>query len=373
MDRERGQKLLDKYFNGMATDKERALIEAWYAMHLFTNLSEEDADYTRIKNEVWHRISPIKDQPTEKKWLWYKIAAAAIAILTVATLSYYWQTKRSLSNVHELAQIQPGETGATLTLADGRSIHLNKVGQGALDTVSGIVIHKSAEGHLVYEISAQKTSKHIEQLNTLSTDKGESFLMILPDRSKVWLNADSKLTFDANLRTAQSRTISLTGEAYFEVTKDNKPFIVKSADQEVQVVGTAFNVKAYRDDKEITTTLIEGKVNLLSGGKKTAIIPGEMVINRHGQFEKQQIDVHDAIAWKDGNFVFAAESLENIVKQIGRWYNIDFVFESAELKHEIFEAMVPRSIELSKLLQILESTNRVKFEIKNRTAYVKRK
>lgn len=372
-----GQKLLDKYFDDTATEQERAIVEEWYASTLLSTInSDKDLkgeDYNRIKSEIWTNIAPKQTVIYSYKKLWLRTAAAAALFISLGIGGYYFY--QQANNNQELIsqnEIKPGINGATLTLSNGKQIALDEAGQGKLSEEAGISISKSKDGLLIYEVKSESGTDDKKHLNTLATARGESFLMILPDKSKVWLNADSRLVFDANMNHSAIRKVQLEGEAYFEVAKVKKPFIVETGKQEIQVLGTVFNVKAYPSDLLTKTTLVEGRVSVKSAGQNLMLQPGEMAIASHSSLKKQQVDISEEIAWKEGNFIFTNEKLSEILKVIGRWYNIDFVFVDEQLQEETFEAMFPKTIPIQDILNVLQSTGKVKFEIKNRTAYVKK-
>lgn len=377
MDNDKGRELLEKYNNGGASEQEQALVEKWYASTLFsaiTNSTEKDLlHYDRIKSEIWSNIQIPETSVHRIRTRWLSIAVAIALFLSMGIAGYYYyQHPNTKQDWAAKSDIRPGSTGATLTLANGQRIALNEARQGELSQQAGISIRKTKDGLLVYEISTKNLIDQKEYINTLSTARGESFLMVLPDKSKVWLNADSRLVYDANMNQDNTRAVELIGEAYFEVAKSSTPFIVKTNKQQVKVLGTTFNIKAYQDDDVIKTTLIEGKVNVKSGTNEVLLAPGEMSVVADHKLIKRQVDVSEETAWRDGNFVFASERLSEILQVIGRWYAIDFVFVDKQLQSETFEAMFPRTTELKDILDVLESTGKVKFEIVNRTAYVKK-
>lgn len=375
-----GHNLLDKYIEGSATHEERLIVEAWYATSLLRRVKEaeteaetEAAAYERIKTEMWTQIAPTRPKIKPIRKTRFAIAAAATLALTLGISVYLsYQHFGKPAQTTTASTIVPGSTGATLTLANGEQIDLTTAGDSELSDQAGLSIRQSEDGLLVYEVQAKGGSDK-KTINTLSTARGESFIMVLPDKSKVWLNADSRLTFDANMKADTVRRVTLQGEAYFEVAKVGKPFIVRANHQEIKVLGTTFNIHAYPGDQHSKTTLVEGRVQVHNKGGAVVLKPGEMAIGSTQKIQKQPVDIAEEIAWKEGNFVFSSEKLSEILKTIGRWYDLDFVFLDHELKAETFEAMVPRATAIEDILLVLESTGKVKFEIKNRTAYVKKK
>lgn len=203
--------------------------------------------------------------------------------------------------------------------------------------------------------------------------------MQLPDGSKVHLNASSSVHY---LEDDTSRTVELVGEAYFEVSslevrgsqkdKVHKPFIVHSGSQQVKVLGTDFNIKAYSGEKTYTT-LIEGQVELQAGSAKLTLLPGEQAALENNQLSKYKADLSSALGWTTGTFVFNDEPLEEILPQVGRWYDVTFSYQDKALQQERFEVFLPRFSDLMEFLELLEKTGDVQFEVIGREVLVSKK
>lgn len=207
-------------------------------------------------------------------------------------------------------------------------------------------------------------------MNTLSTAKGETYQIKLPDGSLVVLNAASSLTYPASFTGLEMRTVKLDGEGYFEVAKNKaQPFVVESQGQKVKVLGTHFNIRSYHDDEAKKTTLIEGSVEMSAGGIDKILKPGEQGKLQNNKIEVTTIDAKLATAWKDNEFMFEGESIENIMKMIERWYNVQVIYKGEKPKDK-FVGGVSRFDKVSKVLGMLESTGRVRFKIEGRIIYV---
>ena len=374
MEKKLGAKLVKGYLSGTATPKEQRVVEEWYAF----NRLEEPAidspeDFIRIKSEMWAAIDT-QSRPQvrifeKRKWLPY---AAAILLFVGILGIYEWQQSPQEYEVANYAgaEIKAGHEGATLLLSDGTEIDLAAANVGEITTKQGVAISKNAQGVLVY--SANDTEPQVNKAisNTIVTKNGEMYQVVLPDGSKAWLNAASSLTFNSDLATSATRTVKLQGEGYFEVSKNSRPFIVATASQHVRVLGTHFNINAYAESKGLVkTTLIEGKVNVVSSSGERIIKPGEQAVNRLGQINVHEQDTEEILAWKNGFFKIDG-NLHDIMLSIGRWYNMDVQFTADAPKSLNLWGYISRSNDLVTTLRQIERTNKVKFKIKERTLIV---
>ncbi|WP_342332614.1 FecR domain-containing protein [Pedobacter sp. FW305-3-2-15-E-R2A2] len=303
--------------------------------------------------------------------LWLKIAAVAAALAIVCTGVYFFNYKSGklpAPAVVSVKDVNPGDFGATLTLANGRKISLANASKGEIGRESGMVITKSADGRLVYEINENVSDPNAS--NTLSTARGETYQVRLPDGSVVYLNAASSLTYTPSLIENGKRVVKLTGEGYFEIAKDKQhPFIVKTDRQEVEVLGTHFNISSYADDEVEKTTLLEGSVKLSAAGSSRILKPGQQARLSGDKIQINEIDTDLAVAWKNNEFVVQSERIETIMKMIGRWYNVEVIY-IGEKTRQRFSGSVSRFDKMSKVLEIVESTGEAHFEVKGRTVYV---
>lgn len=303
--------------------------------------------------------------------LWLQIAGVA-AVLALAFIGIYFFNSQS-EKVEPVAPIavhdvKPGDFGATLTLANGRKISLANASKGVIGKEAGLTITKSGDGRLVYEVDENVSNPNA--LNTLSTARGETYQVRLPDGSLVYLNAASSLTYTAALMQDGKRVVKLIGEGYFEVAKDKlHPFIIKTNRQEIEVLGTHFNINSYADDAVEKTTLLEGSIKLSASGNSKVLKPGQQAKLYDGKIQIKETDTDLAIAWKNNEFVVESENIETIMKMIGRWYNVEVIY-IGEKTNQRFSGKVSRFDKLSKVLEIVESTGEARFEVKGRTVYV---
>lgn len=209
--------------------------------------------------------------------------------------------------------------------------------------------------------------------HTLKIPRGGEYVLILGDGSTVYLNAESQLTYPARFSDSERR-VRLIGEAYFEVAKDSvKPFIVETEPLQVRVLGTKFGVRAYPDEECIKTTLKEGKVSVAAKTEQRVLIPDmQAVFNKSDEcMEVKKVDVNQFIGWKDGRLIFDNCPLEQVLKDLGRWYSFDVIFDREELRTLPFSLNIKKHKVFEEVLELLENTGSVHFEIKENTVVVK--
>lgn len=341
--------------------------------------------YQRIvkdKRFADHKTHPkIQTEPVVRK-LWYKasIAAAILMILSVGAFFLVPRTTGLKPNTDHLItqDIAPGSNKAILTLGNGKQIILNDAGPGILAKQAGITISKTADGQLIYDLSATadavkgKTERK-EMYNTVATPKGGQYQVNLPDGTSVWLNSASSLKFSTTFKSQHKREVELTGEAYFEVAHDKrKPFVVISKGQEIEVLGTHFNVNSYADEPEVKTTLLEGSVRvsptLGDPTKKlnTSILkPGEQATLKETGITVKTVDLESVIAWKKGYFLMKDEDIYSVMRKIERWYDVEVIY-AGDFKGSTFEGSVSRFRNVSEILRKFELTGNVHFKIEGR-------
>ncbi|MNK81645.1 fec operon regulator FecR [compost metagenome] len=363
--------LLLKYKQGKATAEEKAILENW--LHNFNAEAAQglsDEHLLAVHQQNW---TSIKQQMGIKPpyRLWQKLTVAATILLCIGLAFYFYpETRNTTAPQHvKTKPITAGGNKAFLTLSNGKRIALTEANNGNLAEQSGIKITKTTAGTLLYQVTAQAGQHNSRpDYNTIETPKGGEYQLILPDGSKVWLNAASALTFPANFIGLKERRVELSGEAYFEIAKNkNAPFVVKSARQELKVLGTHFNVNAYTNELATTTTLLEGSVKILKPGKTTNIIlkPGQEASVNSAEIKVYETDTEEAIAWKNGLFVFNDENIRGIMKKISRWYDVEIIFKG-DMDNIYFVGNYSRSKNLENLLKNIELTGKVYFKIKGR-------
>ncbi len=298
----------------------------------------------------------------------FKIAAAACVIGTIFFGGYYLfnEEPQKIISIPEEKKINykndlpPGGDKALLTLADGSVIVLDDAKNGPLAQQGNTKLIK-LDGKINYNSSFAADNEIV--YNSISTPRGGQYQIILPDGSGVWLNSTSSIRFPTAF-AGKNRTVEITGEAYFEVTKNKSmPFIVKVNKTEIQVLGTHFNVMAYSDESLLKTTLLEGSVKFIKDNETRILTPGQQSqLSGDGRVKVlSDIDVNKVIAWKNGVFNFEGADISTVLRQISRWYDVEVVYNKKV--DDLFYAEIPRNTRLSDFLKALELTGTVHFEI----------
>nr|WP_260180788.1 FecR family protein [Mucilaginibacter lappiensis] len=298
-----------------------------------------------------------------------KVAAVAIILIFIGVGAYYYAHKQTLqAEDSRLAKhdAEPGNNKAILTLENGTKLVLDSAKIGTLARKGYISIQKTRDGQLQYTADKGDGQTENEPLswNTISTPRGGQYQVILPDGTKVWLNAASSLKFPTAF-AGNNRNVELMGEAYFEVAKStSRPFTVKVGHMQVKVLGTHFNIMAYQDEPAIKTTLLEGAVQLHDGNSNSLLKPGQQGIVKGDNIQIAEVDVAQTIAWKNGFFEFKRASIYDIMKQISRWYDVEVVYEG-KIPNDEFVGKIERNVKLSQVLHILQ-LNHVHFKVENK-------
>jgi len=369
----------------MAVDSEnRALFEALtQEKNLQTKLEiyrRKDLNPVWIKTKALMQQAPHNLQQASRKGkplypqkaVWMALLSIAAVCCVCFALYMHLNVLKEDSwrdNEPAISYISAGKVGATLTLADGRQIALDTLDQGDSEFENGIVVRKSGNGELTYELNA--SGQLPKQSNTLSTTKGQTYLLRLPDKSKVWLNASSSLTFTTDLNKAAIRRVQLKGEAYFEVASDKKrPFIVETDRQEIEVLGTHFNVNSYPDEPASMTTLIEGSIRLTAQNFKQVLQVGQQAISSTTRSRVQTIDPELVVDWKNGDFNLDQIDFKVAMRKIARWYDLDIIYDSSLPQDLQTGGWISRNSKLSDVLKLIESSGLVHFKIQDRTLYV---
>jgi len=368
--------LLNKYRTGTCSAQEKAAVERWYNNYAAKYAGDPlEEDLESEMQLIWNNIQVGKQQQAKVVRFNYKkyaIAAAAATIIFCAGLFYFNGKKergKPAMDTVAATDIAPGKFGATLTLANGKQIRLNDATNGQIAKEAGVAITKSAAGKLTYKIDgsmAETNRPHI-----LATSRGETYEIELPDGSHVWLNSASSITYFTALSKDGKRKVKLSGEAYFQVAEDKRhPFIVQSGVQEVEVLGTHFNINAYSDEPSIATTLAEGSVKVTVGDVKKILKPGEQAQNKGGSITIRPVDPETVVDWKNGEFYVNHINLKVAMRKIARWYDMEVIYNSTVPDEMQIGGWVSRNEKLSSVLKSIESAGIVHFEVEGRTIYV---
>jgi len=272
----------------------------------------------------------------------------------------------------QVQSIVPGSKKAVLILADGTEHDLTSGENSIIDSDGNEIINS---GNTLEYFSAKEQAVEIKY-NTLKIPRGGEYFLILSDSTKVWLNSETTLRFPVQF-AAGIRNVELTGEAYFEVSRNvNAPFIVSSGNQNIKVLGTQFNISSYPENKSVFTTLVEGSVEVsLADNLKDKVMlkPGEQSFlpENTNQIQKRSVDVTQYIAWKDGRFVFNDLMLEEIMNTLSKWYDVKVVFANEQDRKLRFTGNLERYADFAEILEKIERTNEVNFSINNNEITIK--
>lgn len=363
------KEVLDKISSGNYNPEEEAIAKLWlHQLHQNDEAGLSEKELHEVSDQMWLSLERNKKQPSNHKYrksVVYMAAAASLALIVGVGL--YFNQQQPLSKPIQSGaytnDIPAGSNKAYLTLANGKKLVLTNSANGKLAEEAGIKITKTADGQLVYTV-ADQGKKGIAGYNRIETPRGGQYQLNLPDGTKIWLNSASSLKYPVSFAALKERRVELSGEAYFEVAKDKiHPFIVKSGRQQVQVLGTHFDVNAYPDEQLIKTTLLEGSVKL---NEQVILKPGEQSSLTGEKFSVKQVNVNDAIDWKNGEFVFTNESLTSILKKVSRWYDVEIKYVHTPVSVPTFTGSVSRSENISGVLKMLEETSNVRFSIEGR-------
>lgn len=379
MDTNKADKLLKRYLEGTCTAEERQLVESWYNETLMLQKKDPDLSQERlVRTELRERLKDHMHTQKSKRTIYRIRTWSAVAAVLLVFSSYYVYTIRSIESGANEFVLQPHndqdakQDGATLKLAGGETIQLR--------SDQGIVIDSSSlaysDGSKVIPGNINRETSPILELNT---PKRGQYQIDLSDGSRVWLNASSSLKFPKEFRGSE-RLVELTGEAYFEISHDKKkPFKVitnlfSEKGQVIEVLGTKFNVNAYKEDNAIKTTLLEGsvKVKIAADATSQLLKPRQQSIIRAEStvIATKEVNVEHVMAWKKGDFIFDDEDLESIMHKVSRWYDVEVSYEYKP-KGLYFKGAISMSRELSVVLQALEETGQVEFKIVGRKIIVK--
>jgi transmembrane sensor len=395
---ERLQYLINRCNKGQLSDQE------WQELKMLATEDNREAYASLLENQLHQTTERLPeeeaawelqirqildlDQPSRKTSPMLRVSylrrwwvAASVILLLTAGYFYWWNADerktRSPPVIAKNNDVAPGKQGAILTLHNGAVVLLDTMKNGVVALQEGIIA-RVENGILRYEGNTSR-----EVYNTMSTPKGRQFQVVLPDGSNVWLNAASSIRYPASF-TGKERKVEISGEAYFEVAGNpQKPFrVVIDHQAEVEVLGTAFNINAYQDDKRINTTLLEGsiKVSRLTSSGKDQQQPSAVMLKQGQEVQVSQdlqadmqiidkADIEKVMAWKNGLFNFNDMPLPTVMNQLARWYDIDIRYEG-KIPDRIFAGEITRDLSLSQLLLLFKDID-IRYEIKGRTLIIK--
>lgn len=375
--------LLEKFHAGTCSEEELRILYHYY------NIAAEQQDLCavrlgdtrKIEASIWQEIqencdckTPITSLPSRTRRKTYiGVAAACLAFgISIAAWLFFFSKPSTETYPILSGEIQPGRTEATLILGDGRKIYISD--STFIDAIAdaNMSISRDEQGILKYQQSSREDVDTSTEYNTLSTSRGQTISIILSDNSKVWLNADSRISYPANMNVHDRREIRLVGEAFFQVERDeSRPFIVHSDLGSVEVKGTQFNVNAYPDIGKVVTTVTEGRVEVRNRHEQSV----QLTANQQATIDRYKIEKNDYVdtelfsSWKDGYFTFQG-SMEDLLVAIAKWYNVE-VAPIKDPKHLVFYGKISRNQSLEKVMNILSSATGLEFKVENRTITTK--
>lgn len=373
--------IVRKKANCLTADEEQTLID-------WANLSEENAKvyaeisqgkgltkavdqlnkynsadaYAKFKSRVSEQESLLKPQ---KSYTALIGIAASLLIFILAGLGYYFYSKGSNENViaSNSTPVLPASAQAVLTLADGKTIQLSSLAKGELALEGAVKLNKTKEGELVYAASERSSTS----FNKIETPRGGTYIVNLPDGTRIWLNAASSLKYPVSFNGLKTRRVELIGEAYFEIAKQTIPFVVSTKGLNTEVLGTHFNINAYPEEAVMKTTLLEGsiKVSIPESSFSKVLKPGyEAVVGAAVKgIEVEKVDLNETVGWKNGSFVFIEQDLSTIMRELSRWYNVDVEFADPEKRKLEIGGSISRFSDIKKVLKMLEMTGLAKFKV----------
>lgn len=357
---DKARELIEKYLKGSCTEQEKALVEQWYTTigdeHI-KSLREEDAVEDVL--ELQDRLAQIIPIP-KRKLQWKRLAVAAVFACCVAGAALIWKNQRETRIIEEsriLAEgILPASRKASLTLDDDPTI--------TLDDNQGIVTQGSA---ITYEDGTAIQTTDRVRTATLRTPAGGYYYAILPDGTEVWLNAESSIQYPTSFAN-DNRTVTVTGEVFMQVAKmPEKPFRIQMEYQQIEVLGTGFNINAYADNGRYETTLVEGSLRVTDNNSDESVVikPGEQVlVSPNSKLMVKAVDTEEFTSWKEGVYLINNQSLEWIGKRLERWYDIDV--DMGKHRNRQLSVIVRNDVKLSEMLHAIQLKTGVKFLIEGR-------
>ncbi|MEJ6980115.1 FecR domain-containing protein [Pedobacter sp. P351] len=354
---------LSDYLNDSDLSELKAIsLEQYYA----GDHSDNTIDYNKSQ-QVLNKIHSIGFSKKDKPYgMLLKIAALLLIILSFS-LYFFIHDEQGFNQIshQDTTDIQPGENKAMLTMGDGSQIVLNKANSKLLINKGNIAISQGKDGEVIYNVRQSPASQNAKiEYNVISTPKAGRYRVTLSDGTSVWLNSNSSIRFPT-IFSGKERKVEISGEVYFEVAKNRKvPFRVVSANQIVEVLGTHFNVNAYADESYVKTTLLEGSVKVYKGAESVLLKPGQQSQTAKSISIINSADLEAETSWKNGMFYFKDADIATVMRQAGRWYDLEVAYEG-KMPLKQFNGKVPNNIALSKFLEILDFSG-IKFKIDGR-------
>ena len=387
--------MLDRYLKNQANTKEKEKLDEFFEENSNSiEASKSIENVSKLEDKIFNYIQfgikeQVKKESTLNRMPYLQVAASILVIFLFSTTIYFYRSSLASKSQLPIAQSaakledkQPAKNIAILTLGNNSQIVLDEASSGEIAQEGGVSILKTDKGELVYKIrnSNKLSTNDLNKYNTISTPMGGKFKVILPDGSLVLLNAASTLKYPVHF-DEKLRKVSFTGEAYFEIAKleDKRkkrvPFYVYSNDQIVEVLGTHFNINSYDNEEYSKTTLLEGSVKIInekSAAPAKILKPGQQAVIKRGDVQTKIMiaDEAQALAWKDGYFLFKNTNIKDVVNELERWYNVDIQYED-EMEFENITGYISRNVKISSVLKMLQLSGIVNYEISGSKIIIK--
>ena len=387
--------MLDRYLKNQSSTKEKEKLDEFFEENSNSiEASKSIENVSKLEDKIFNYIQfgikeQVKKESTFNRMPYLQVAASILVIFLFSTTIYFYRSSLTSKSqlpiaqgVEKIEDKQPAKNIAILTLGNNSQIVLDEASNGEIAQESGVSILKTDKGELVYKIrnSNKLSNNDLNKYNTISTPMGGKFKVILPDGSLVVLNAASTLKYPVHF-DEKLRKVSFTGEAYFEIAKleDKRkkrvPFYVYSNDQIVEVLGTHFNINSYDNEEYSKTTLLEGSVKIInekSAAPAKILKPGQQAVIKRGDIQTKIMiaDEAQALAWKDGYFLFKNTNIKDVVNELERWYNIDIQYED-EMEFENITGYISRNVKISSVLKMLQLSGIVNYEINGSKIIIK--
>ncbi|WP_163518213.1 FecR family protein [Gelidibacter japonicus] len=371
-------KILIKKLNGKLTKKEAIIFNQWYhesAVHrsYFNRLKDnysQELDNIDVE-KAWQKLSQKISKRKKSQAYWKFGVAASIALLVALTIMFNRDSLQNSEPTVVHSDISVGTDKATLTLEDGSVVVLEKGKKYETQNAS-------SNGEEIIYNKTTNTRKSLTY-NYITVPIGGQYNVVLSDGTQVWLNSDSQLKYPVSFVEGETRQVELVyGEAYFDVSSSiehaGSGFRVNNKSQIIEVLGTEFNVKAYKDEEHIYTTLVEGEVLFIAGAVEEKLAPSQqMVLNiSNGNMSVMEVNVYNEISWKDGIFSFRRKPLGEIMKVLSRWYDIEVIFENKKLENAGFNGVLGRDQNIEEIIEAIKNFGIIEnYEINNKTVILK--
>jgi len=362
--------ILEKVQSGNHTPEDEAIAKYWlHQLKLNEQVDLTESDLDQISQEVWSKLPQPAITPIRRLPVWAKMAAAASIVLALSAGLYLIKFKKSSQQIaqNKVQDIGPGSNKLFLTLSNGKKIDLNSAKIGQVAVQGKAAISKVSNGQIAYTAINNNTQEL--QYNTVSAPRGGTGAITLSDGTKVWLNAESSITFPTTFKGGR-RIVSITGDVIIKPVLNAKiPFYTHVKNQVIKDIGTEFDINAYDNEPVIRTTLIEGSVSIVANGKAVTLKPGQQSILNGDEIKVESANIRDATAWRDGELRCDGENIQTIMRMIERWYNVEVIYQG-EISADGYYGTISRYKNISQALHMLSYSNQVHFKVEGRRVTV---